>query len=555
MVRQIDIKQYRKLKDISLNFSKGVNVISGTNGTCKSSLLYIISNAFQEIDKKCSWVNDYDTVTTIKKINYLMNPKIESLSLCDKATYKDPARDVKGALFNVQYFDREPLDFRRHNSKRNNRYAVKPAYKKGSGDSLPSMPVIYLGLSRLVPFGEFQHDEQIHTIKDKLPIEYQNEIADLFRDFTNININISSSEKMGELKIRSDFSSNYDGIDSNTVSAGEDNLFIILSSLVSLKYYFQSINTEREVESILLIDELDATLHTAYQIKLFDIFRKYSNEHKIQIFFTTHSLLLLEHALKTKTNSVYLLDQHTRVGKMDPPNIYTIKLNLYNKTRNDMYSDKRIPVFSEDEEARLFIEQLFRHFEKKNRELVHVFSLFHLVSANIGCSELKNIFTDDTLMNSNLQSICILDGDQILPHSYLNKHLIKLPGNASPEKQMIDYIQNLYDEDSDFWDSPKIIENNYSKTYYQSDILPEIRGIQSKCEECRAQNKSTEGIERKMNKELFKKHTLLFRFLFIHWLNNDKNKTEVQKFYEDLQILFRKVAGSHDIDPKIWDFN
>ena len=49
---------------------------------------------------------------------------------------------------------------------------------------------------------------------------------------------------MGDIKVRNEFSSNVAGVDSNTISAGEDNLSIILTALISLKYYFNSINSQ-----------------------------------------------------------------------------------------------------------------------------------------------------------------------------------------------------------------------------------------------------------------------------------------------------------------------
>ena len=39
MISKLKIIEYRKLKNILINFSKNINVISGTNGTCKSSLV------------------------------------------------------------------------------------------------------------------------------------------------------------------------------------------------------------------------------------------------------------------------------------------------------------------------------------------------------------------------------------------------------------------------------------------------------------------------------------------------------------------------------------
>ena len=289
MIKKIHITQYRKLKDLDLDFTPGLNAISGTNGTCKTSLLHLFSNSFQSVTSSCDWVNDKKCLQVINAVNAVTNPKVETLTRGDKQ-YNDPAHGVSGVLFNVDYWGQESLDFRRHNSSISTRYAIKPLYKKGSHEKLPYCPVIYLGLSRLVPFGEFQNDEAIAGIRKEFPPEYQSEINELYRKFTHYEITYNSAQQMGDLKTRAEFSSNYEGIDSNTISAGEDNLYIILVAIVSLKYYYESISSTRDIESVLLIDELDATLHPAYQLKVLSVLRDYCTQYKIQAVFTTHSM-------------------------------------------------------------------------------------------------------------------------------------------------------------------------------------------------------------------------------------------------------------------------
>ncbi|MDR1278143.1 MAG: AAA family ATPase, partial [Treponema sp.] len=327
MIEKIEIKQYRKLKDITLDFSKNINVISGANGTCKTSLLHLISNSFQAVNKNCKWVKDKVCLDIINKINNAVNPKVESLTKGDKQ-YNDPAWGVKGALFLIHYYKKSILEFRRHNSKKNNRYAVKPFYRPGTKDSLPFLPVIYLGLSRLLPYGEFQNDEAIENIQKELPAEYQSEIINLYEQLTRISILSLSAQKMGDVKTRTDFETKNNGMDSNTISAGEDNIFIILTALISLKYYFQSIKNAKPVESVLLIDELDATLHPSLQIKMQELFSDFSQKYKMQIFFTTHSLSLIESALSRKDNVTYFIDNIDYVSVMENPDIYKIKMNL-----------------------------------------------------------------------------------------------------------------------------------------------------------------------------------------------------------------------------------
>ena len=108
MIKKIHVVKYRKLQDMDFDLSKGINVISGTNGTCKTSLLHMVSNAYQAVTKKCDWLQDAACLDVIKQINSMTNPKIESLTKGDK-TYNDPANGAKGTLFTVDYYDKLPL--------------------------------------------------------------------------------------------------------------------------------------------------------------------------------------------------------------------------------------------------------------------------------------------------------------------------------------------------------------------------------------------------------------------------------------------------------------
>ncbi len=553
MVENLSIVHYRKIRNLNFDFSPYINVISGTNGTCKSSLLHIISNSYQTVTKSSSWTNDKKCLEVVKKINKVMNPKIESLTRGDKK-YNDPARGTKGKLYTVRYFDGTFLDFRRHNSPRHNRYAVKPYYKKGTSDKLPSCPVIYLGLSRLLPFGEFQKDDEIKEIKESLPLEYLQEIAEIYKQLTGLNISFTTPQEMGDIKIRSEFSSDQEGIDSNTISAGEDNLFILITALISLKYYYYSIQSQKAVESIMLIDELDATLHPSLQYKLLDLFNKYSQEYKIQIFFTTHSLSLIEYALDKKYNIIYLIDNINSVINLDSPDIYKIKMYLYSITRNDIYLNKAIPIFTEDEEARLFLNILLDYYaEKKSKTFAQIRNKFHFVNANMGADNLANIFEDTYLLKSTLQAICILDGDK-RGRRNLNNNIIALPGGESPEKLIMNYSIQLFDNDDSFWTDEIILNIGYVKTYFRDNILPNIDSIRKELEDLKSEKKSTKGVERALRKNVFDKHRQFFELTFKHWVHNEENEEQINGFFQDLHILFKKVAEFHGINSKDWKF-
>ncbi|MHC1771713.1 MAG: AAA family ATPase [Flexilinea sp.] len=217
---------------------------------------------------------------------------------------------------------------------------------------------------------------------------------------------------MGNIKKRMEFSTNQEGVDSNTISSGEDNLTVILTALLSLKYYYESIESKRNVESIILIDELDATLHPAFQIKLLEIFSDFSKKFKIQFFITSHSFTLIEKGIRSQHKVIYFTDNLKSVIPDEDIDIYEIKAQLFNDRDS---KPPLIPVFTEDPEARLFLNYLFDYYEEKqlySKSFRKVRKHFHIIDANFGADNLITLFSDDEVLRITMKSICILDGDK-----------------------------------------------------------------------------------------------------------------------------------------------
>lgn len=547
MIKNLHINNYRKLKDITFHFSENINIISGTNGTCKTSLLHIIGNSFQKVTKTCDWLNDNNCMTIINQINGTMNPKLETLTRESK-NYRDPAINTKGAIYNVEYFNGECLDFRKHNSDISKRYSVKLKYPMGKKQSLPCMPIIYLGIKRLFPFGEFTEDENIVSINKKLPQMYLDEISKLYKEFTHIEIDIKSHEKMGNIKNRADFTSNIAGVDSNTISAGEDNLYIILTALVSLKYYCENVNDNINNRSLFLIDEFDATLHPGLQVKLLKTIIEYSSQYNIQVIFTSHSLSLLEFAFKHKINVIYLHDNETSVVQMPNPNIYKIQMFLKEKSRDELYFNRKIPIFTEDDEARYLLKILFDYYNAIYEDFAKVSNYLYFVNANIGSENLVNIFNDVNLkITTGL--ICILDGDK--DSDYTNR-IITLPGNKSPENFIEEYAEKIYKEDSKFWINDSVLDEGYNKKYYLDNFKKDFDEKKNLLESLKKEKKSTHGVERDKNKKIFNKYKKFIKLVFEDWITNPENNAEVYNFYKDLNVMFKQVSDVNGIDSKIW---
>ena len=557
MIKKINYISYRKLKNLNIEFEKNINVIAGTNGTCKTSILHTISNSFKAVSSTDERFINKQSVSIIKHLNKLYNPKIETLTRGDKE-FNDPSQGNKGTLYVTTYTDDSTLSFRKHNSKTSNkmRFAVKPQYKSGENESLPAIPTIYLGLFRLFSYGEFESDELIRNISDKLPPVFQEVISNIYKSFTGYEIEFEQIKDMGRIKNRPEFKTNISGIDSNTISAGEDNLFIILTALVSLRYYYESINSTNDVESILLIDEIDASLHPEFQLKLIKLFVEYSEKYKIQIFFTTHSMSLIEYTLKNKKcKTIYLLDQITNIKSMVDPDKYKIDMLLKNAIRQETYLYNKIPIITEDIEARFLLKLLIDFYPKFHIDEISIEKFFHIVDASISSEAIYKLASDEYLLKSTMRTINILDGDQFNKKDF-KKNLIVLPGATSPEKLAFTHANALYDDEySEFWDNDVLIDLGFTKRNFNVTIKPKIESIGRDLQLLKNEGTSTKGVERSKNKKLFNEYKLFWEFVLKNWIENESNRQTINTFYNDLRTLFLKTSEFHGINSKEWHAN
>jgi len=544
MISKLKIIEYRKLKNILINFSKNINVISGTNGTCKSSLLYLISNSFQKPTGKLL-KTEKNVISIINNINKKMNPKIENLSKETKKSVIE-SNTVKGTIYTSFYeLDDNGIDFRKHASEKYNRFSLKPKYRKGDKTSIPSLPIIYLGLYRLYVFGEYEdkNEEDISNLSKNLPQEYLQELFDIYKDFTHINIQNFVHEEIKYIKKRGNFLTDKDGVDSNTISSGEDNLLIILTALISLKYYYKSIeNKDKIVESMLLIDELDATLHPAFQLKLLKLFKDFSEKYKIQIFFTTHSFSLLEKAIEDKEKQIkiiYLKDNIENIELAENLTINKLK-NFLKNSLEEKIPNNFIPIFSEDREARLFIEKILDYLE--NNKIIKNKSVYYLININMGAEQICNLFKDKIMNVEKLGSVAILDGDKFSDKE-INSRIICLPGKKSIEELFFKYSKDLFENDiKNFWQDSFLEDNGYTRVWYRDNILVSIEQID---ETAKKSNKD----KRKINKKIFNNENYFpfFNKVIDFWIKDEKNEKVLKLFIKDFITVTKQLLQFYGI--------
>lgn len=539
VIEGISFVKYRSFTNNEFRFTPTVNLISGTNGTGKSTLLHVIGNAFQKVVPSCPWMVDSFGTRELRSSSALLNPKIESLLRGSK--YADPAEDVKGNLFSVTYRGGQSLSFRRHNSKNIDRNSVKPQYSGGRTRKLPSTPVLYLGLSRLIPYAEFE-GKVTGDLGKALNSERIESLRENYKKLVGLDIDpeLISIESTNGIKSRGSFLTDNQGIDSNTISAGQDNVFILLHSLELLRTYAEL--TENS-PSLLLVDEIESTLHPTLQMKLYELLLDYSKRFKIQIIMTTHSIDLLEYALRAKQNVIYLRKGPKGVECLPEPTPVSIRMSLRTETMNDLLPDRKIFIFTEDKEARLLVDKMFRKIEAIDPSFSRVRSRFHLLDVNIGGDQIKSLFKEGSL-RSTVPLMAILDGDKgdSAATPDFTHSLAYLPGGDSPEKFLFDYAAELYEKDSDFWRISPCVDVGFGAEYFDVTIRQDWEGLQ----------KANNTKQRVALKAHFNQFQEFYLDVWDYWLNSPENGSKIVNFRDALFTMFRKTAPLAGLPTELW---
>lgn len=539
----LEFYSFRKFNDLRIEFCPGLNLISGINGTGKSSLLYLISNSFKAVQNsdRYFWVKDKSAHDELGAIKKDLNPKVETLTRSSK--FGKAEDSPTGILFKATYDLSDGSDyelqfsFRRHKESDGGRFALKPKYIAGASEKLPSTPVAYLGLARLVPYGELNQNEQINASFSNRIID---RVTELYKRFTGLEIsNVEPSEVTG-LKTRGSFRTQQQGVDSNTISAGQENIFIILRTLATLETY--SMLSEGS-PSILLVDEIDATLHPTLQILLLEVLRSSAKRYNIQVIFTTHSYTLVEETLRKKDNVIYLdaLGDNTTV--MSEPTLPKITMKLYTKSASDIYIDKKFYVITEDAEAEHITKLLFDFIAEKDPGFRNISGNFEFVATPIGADSLIKFFSYQGLW-SKQAAFGIVDGDKQDEVDKLpRERILALPGGDSPERFLFQFAQQISKDETLFWTDRYVNDAGFDPEFYRLRVEQDYYDKLG----------SNGSLDRKAWKKHFNRFIDFYTLIFKYWLSLPDNLEEVGKFYHSLRNIYLRTYALAGLPKDRWE--
>lgn len=322
-ILKLQIQHFRHITNTTINFGSRLTIISGQNGTGKSSILGWVAQLC-DYKKKIKRLNDesfkedFSNVFMFCPINdYEHNYKV-------KFEFQNINGDEEEKMITTRLI--------RKTEKSKERYRTD---FDGRGKAI-DFPVIYLGLKRLIPFAT---ERTVKVKKTAVPTKYINSFSNLSKEILlllddKINPEPVKSSNKNSLAMKTN---SYGHLGN---SAGQDNIGQIVSSLLS----FQKLKDELDLEyegGILLIDEIDASLYAGSQIKLMDKLYRFAVNLNLQIIFTTHSLEILNH-LESKTGDETIIN-HLVIRDGSVENVVNPTYNyVANKIKNQVQNENKI---------------------------------------------------------------------------------------------------------------------------------------------------------------------------------------------------------------------
>lgn len=506
-VESLVITEFRKFHNQRIDFIKPITLITGQNGTAKSTLLGMLAQPFsfgseKEKDKQdaSAYLGNYHGLKLFDYVDIAGNSytypcdKIFRLSkkhdTPDKRyLYETKLRGLDFAIeVNSPLKAKKLLTVQQPRDKKL-RFVTGPALQESesishkAGEGNFPHPVIYLSLGRLLPLAEVKNCE-ISQGQGNLDADESKWYADAYKSiFSVIDETPDSGLMETKEKKRSivPLTATYDG---ESCSAGQDNIGRLLTALLSFRRLKKKLGMQYR-GGLLIIDEVDATLHPASQVKLMECLCGESSELSLQIVATTHSMYLVKACLTEFKKSVGVVQVKKSGSSL------SIKSDA---TKDDIEADlrniaipppkhkrrRKVSIVLEDGEA----VKLFRFLVSKRTALKNRFSVANIKGkktkgkASSLSGQYLKIFAENACKIPELQDVVFVpDGDMNWAKSTKpnNPNVVALPGTKPIEIQIFEMLKKLADDNS-FWNEcpgtnycKQVAIGNYT-TLLSSDI-------------------------------------------------------------------------------------
>lgn len=545
LLKKLNIKKFRALQNVEIDFGTHITVICGKNGTSKSSILGIAAQIF-------SFEKDYIKGEALK-FKSITGSNFKSLP--NEHFRFSNKYDVPGSLeVAIELYDgysnsnaTAELELMKRDNIARPVVRKNSTAEKGKESRNFTHPVIFLSLRRLQPIASREY-----KVRD---FAYLDAHKQKFINLNNELLNKTSSSATGTGGSINSAVAHANNYDQDSVSAGEDNAGQIILALMS----FRKLKEEYAAYKggLLLIDEADAGLFPAAQTKLLEILDKECNELNLQVVMTSHSPTLIESVYESskkyqrKFKTVYLSDTFGPIQTKHDiswSEIYSDLLTV-TTTASDTVSLPKINVYFEDKEGGDFFNKLIaRHPCKK--------FINQLKDITLGCSNYIQL-VQKGIPEFSIKSLIVLDADAKNGKSL--KSIVLLPGKLPPDQLIFEFLYNLPRDDAIWQNTISFTRSVFTRSASQIISKLSISGDSVDLEPLIAAYRDGDEKESKKKlREVFKafyKTTDFQSFLNLkgksnpwqRWINDNQDSfNEFRTLFADR--LARTMRDGHGVD-------
>lgn len=531
-IKGLYIDKFRSMSGRYLKLGKYITLVTGKNGTMKSSLLGLIAHPFSSPNNAKDMYGN-ELKTSYSDVFRLSLDK----DLDEYIYYVDAITEKEEEIL-------EPVRIYRRESEERHSVTVGDGNRKGEGNF--ALNASYINLQRLCPIIE----TNAHKVDIELSQYDEKWIAHSYEAILQCTA-CSQSETISDDKRKNTLAPSESYYDFNSISSGEDNLGYILCKMLAFE------KNKREgtfLQGLLCIDEIEASLHPSAQAFFLEFLIKWSKKHHVQVVVTTHSLYLIDYCLGLQKDAytseeIVINDISTRQVGSD--HNYHIKINPdFKEIRKELTYDEdkfslyKVNLICEDKVAKNALRKII-----KKRNILNNVEFIYDISGIEGSSWKSLISLAKNGKKLLEDSIIILDPD--VPQEAIDKlgrgireYVIKIPDPdgllLSMETRIVRFLM-LLDGSSEFYsDTEKnaIIANFAKYDIYASDINGDAHSeITLKTKKIKAWKDSNTDLYNRGLTKYIKDNSSLFKN-FVDELAELINKRRAAKALPPLRIKY-----------------
>lgn len=460
-IQGIYIENFRSFKDREVKLGRYLTVVTGKNGTMKSSLLGLLAHPF---DSPNNARDAFDNALKTKMQDVFKLSKEYDAS-CNYTYYLN-ARTNTGIEFSEKIRMYERPDPQAGTTRF--RITVSRANDKGLGNFL--LNTSFVNLKRLYPIIDTK--AKVLEANGNKALYSTNESKWIANAYYRVIQRKSFKETVPveDKNIKTTYGPKGSYYDFQSMSSGEDNLGAIFNKMLAFMKYKSA--DKSALNGIFCIDEVEASLHPVSQTALIDFLFDWAKKYNIQVVVTTHSLHVIYHCLelqrKLNKEKEYIVLNNISTMGVGKDNNYNIMINpsydvLHKELTFESLYDKdaqyKVNLICEDVVARDFINKILsrKTVIKKSFEF-----LLDIGGGKSGDSYKSLISLAKNGRKILKDSVIVLDPD--VDNKSLegcdSNYIFKIPDcddkNFPIEKRIVVFIESLDGSDAFFKDKEKM---------------------------------------------------------------------------------------------------